>query len=444
MRAACARRRRPAGFDYPGLNVGVIAVPANPSLADKLGSIAFPATDAYRADIAARPARGADAAAGWLTVASLVEHAALVPASEAAEMLASAVALAREQIGEAALARLGAIEWGDADRVPSDAIVLLTDAMQGADMLHLAGATLDSLLAAEHALGPVQRGRILAKRARVAWKLGMLDEAEARYRLVERIGRQQANAELKARAAVGFVALAQLRGNYPDVRRHARRAVRLARQSGLRSLIRNAHSGMLIAAAVARSLDDALLHGWEVYRASVGDPVQEAEVLQNLGQALLDAGHTDTARAVFSSVVSRQVPPRILLPALGGLALSSAVAAHRESVLWAARQARSIGEREVPRYALASALVECAIALARIGERGESDALRGEGLRIARAHGFHEVIYRAEDLETSVAEQREPPPTLRGRAAAVVRELEWMEPERLPEKIALAVGSADG
>jgi tetratricopeptide (TPR) repeat protein len=269
----------------------------------------------------------------------------------------------------------------------------------------------------------------------------MLEEADARYRRVEHIGRSQQSAELKARAAIGFVALAQLRGNYPDVRRHARRAVRLAEQSGLRSLIRNAHSGMLVAAAVARSLDEALVHGWQVYRASLGDPVQEAEVLQNLGQALLDSGHTDTARAVFASVVSRRIPPRILLPALGGLALASGDE-HRASVRWAARQARSIDERAVPRYALASALVECAIALARIGDHDESEELRAEGLRIARAHGFHEVVYRAEDLEASVGNEREAPAALRKRSAAVVRELEWMEPEHLPERIALAVGSS--
>lgn len=430
--------RRQVSVD-PSLNAVVPTVTTKP--AETITPIARAATDAFRADVAARPEPGAESAAVWLTVASLVEHAALVPETEAAVIVSRAIELARDAIGETELARLGTNEWGEQDRVPSDAIVLLTDAMQGADMLHLAGATLDSLLAADRELGPIQRGRIVAKRARVAWKLGMLEEAEARYRDVARLGRREGSAELRARAAIGFVALAQLRGNYPEVRRQARRAVRLAANTGLPSLIRNAHSGMLIAAAVSRSLDEALLHGWEVYRASLGDPVQQAEVLQNLGQALLDAGHADVARAVFSSIVTRQIPPRILLPALGGLALSSGDATHRDGVLWAARQIRSIDERAVPRYALASALVECAIALARIGERRDSDALRSQGLRIARAHGFHEVAYRAEDIDPRVSSEHEPPPTLNKRAAAVARELEWMEPERLPERITLAVGS---
>ena len=417
-------------------------MPTRTATPDEHSPIGRPATDAYRADVAARPERGGEAATAWLAVASLVEHAALVPEPEGRAMLDRAVVLAREQLGVAALARLGDVEWGETDRVPSDAIVLLTDAMQSADMLQLAAATLDSLLAADRALGAVPRGRIIAKRARVAWKLGMLEEAHDRYRSVERIGRREGNAELQARAAIGYVALAQVRGNYPGVRRHARRAVRLAEQTGLQSLIRNAHNGMLIAAAVARNLDDALLHGWAVYRASLGNPVHEAEVLQNLGQALLDSGYTDTARAVFAAVVSRHVPARILLPALGGLALASGDAVHRESARWAARQVRSLDERAVPRYALALALAECAIALARIGERSESETLRKESLRIARAHGFHEIIYRAEDLEASIAQRREPPPPLRKRGAAVARELEWMEPERLPERIALAVGPA--
>jgi tetratricopeptide (TPR) repeat protein len=377
-------------------------------------------------------------------VASLVEHAALVPDPERATLLERAAALAREQIGETELARLAAGEWGEGARAGSDAIILLTDAMQAADMLHLAATTLDALLAANESLSSVQQGRILAKRARVAWKLGSLDEAEARYRTVERIGRRQGNPELEARAAIGFVALAQLRGNYPEVRKQARRAVRLAEQTGLRSLIRNAHSGMLIGAAMARSLDEALVHGWAVYRASAGDPVQEAEVLQNLGQALLDAGHTQVARAVFSNVVSRAVPPRIMLPALGGLALASADAEHRDGVRWAARQVRSFDERSVPRHALASALVECAIALARIGDGRESERFRGDGLQLARAHGFHEVVFRAEDLEATVSRERVAPPALRSRAADVVRELEWMEPDQLPERVTLATGPAAG
>ncbi|HET7373430.1 MAG TPA: hypothetical protein VFJ20_08580 [Gemmatimonadaceae bacterium] len=350
--------------------------------------------------------------------------------------------MARQSIGEAELARLAANEWGDAEGPASDPIALLTDAMQAADMLHLAGATLDALLAADRSLSPVQQGRIFAKRARVAWKLGQLDEAEERYRKVERIARREHSTELAARATIGFVALAQLRGNYPEVRRFARRAVRLAERTGIRSLIRNAHSGMLIGAAVARSLDDALIHGWAVYRASAGDPVQEAEVLQNIGQALLDAAHTEAAHAVFSTIVSRAVPARIMLPALGGLALSSAETGRREQVVWAARQIRSFDERSVPRHAMASALVECAIALARIGERRESDLLRARGLAFAKAHGFHEIAYRAEDLDAGVAKERRSAPSFQKQAAAdVVRELEWLKPDRLPEHITLAAGS---
>jgi len=407
-----------------------------------LGAVARPTSAAYRADVGARPERADEPADAWIAVASLVEHAALVDDSERAELLEHAASIARQSIGETELARLAANEWGEAEGAAFDPIALLTDAMQAADMLHLAGATLDALLAADRSLSAVQQGRILAKRARVAWKLGQLDEAEARYRKVERIARREHSIELAARATIGFVALAQLRGNYPDVRRFAWRAVRLADQTGIRSLIRNAHSGMLIGAAVARSLDDALIHGWAVYRASAGDPVQEAEVLQNIGQALFDAAHTEAAHAVFSTIVSRAVPPRIMLPALGGLALSSAATGRREAVVWAARQIRSFDERSVPRHALASALVECAIALGRIGERRESDLLRARGLAFAKAHGFHEIAYRAEDLEAGVDKQRQTAPSLHKRAAAdVVRELEWLKPDRLPEHITLAAGS---
>ena len=67
------------------------------------------------------------------------------------------------------------------------------------------------------------------------------------------------------------------------------------------------------------------MHGWTVYQLSIGDPLDEAEVLRNLGE-LLDAGLGEKPLvSVFSAVVSRPLPARgTILPCLGGLALASA------------------------------------------------------------------------------------------------------------------------
>jgi tetratricopeptide (TPR) repeat protein len=405
---------------------------------DRFGAAARSAAAAYRADLASRPVREEDVPDTWLEVAVLVEHAALVESAERSVLIARAESLASKRIAEAVLRQSAAEEWGDPSPRPLEAIILLVDQMQAADMLHLAAATFDALLATADRVDAITRGRVLAKRARVAWKLGQLEQAEDRYRAVHQLGRRERSLELQARAAIGFVALAQLRGNYPEVRRQAERALGLAERCGIKSLIRNAHSGLLVAAAVARDLDGALVHGWAVFEASAGDPVAEAEVLQNIGQALLDAGHAATAYAVFAALASRVVPPRIMLPALGGLALAAVVSEKGAVVSWAARQVAGMHEDAVPRYALASALVECAIALHAIGERRPAEQLRDRGERIAARHGFHEVTYRAAELESLLQKRVEPVAELGAAAAAVARQLKWMQPARLPERVALA------
>jgi hypothetical protein len=76
--------------------------------------------------------RAANSAAEWLTVATLVEHAGMLPGAENAELLHQATDLALAAIGDAAMERLAASEWGNIDRSPLDAIIVLTDAMQQA------------------------------------------------------------------------------------------------------------------------------------------------------------------------------------------------------------------------------------------------------------------------------------------------------------------------
>jgi tetratricopeptide (TPR) repeat protein len=203
--------------------------------------------------------------------------------------------------------------------------------------------------------------------------------------------------------------------------------------------MREAHSGLLITAGVAKRLNEALLHGWTVYELSVGDPIDEAEILQNLGQALLDSGFSDTARAVFAALVARELPVRIMLPALGGLALASAASGHAATTEWAADEVERVDRLLAPNYALASALVECAVALSRIGRDDASERCRQAALRLALAENYYEVAYRAEDLDRSNLTARGAPSrALTKRAARIARALEWMEPQQLPAHVALA------
>ena len=401
------------------------------------------ATAAYRADLGARDQPFGAVDGDWITVASVLEHATLVAEPARSELLREAVERATGIIGETEVQRLAAREWQDRDRGASEAIVFLSDQLEAAGAFTLAGTLLDALLEADGSLNVVQRGRILARRARKEWKAGRLDNAADRYTHVESLGRRSKSAELKARGLIGFVALSQIKQNAAEMHRYAKRAAHLAEQSGLRRLTRDAYTGLAIAAGLDLRIDDALVHGWTVYQLSIGDPLDEAEVLLNLGYMLFVSGFVDVARAAFASVVPRELPARWILPALGSLALASAASTHDLTTEWAARQLLRVNPLTVPRFDLASALSEAATALARIGRSKSSLRCRDAALDLARQYGFPALVAQLEGLDGSIPAPSVSPTTiLNKRAANIARELSSMEPTEMPQHLAFAAASA--
>ena len=400
------------------------------------------AASAYRADLAGHRDQFGAFDHAWITLATLLEHAALVPVDHREELLRDAIELAREIVGETELHRLGAREFQNRDRTPAEAIVLAADAIHAAGALNLAAVLFDALAAADTSLNVVQRGRILYYRARVALKQGEIDEALFRYRQVETSGRDARRAELVVRGLLGMGAVAQMRGNYPQLARRARRAAALAERAGLVRLASQARAGLMIEAANAHRFDEALVHAWYVYEASTGDAVDEGEILSNIGQLLLEAGHVHGARAAFASVVSRALPVRILLPALGGLAISSGASDDVSTLDWAVREIERIEEMAAPRYPVAEALLECATALAGQGRPADAERCRKRALKLAVTHGFHEVAYKADAPDPSaIACAATATHAFRNRSADIAREVVGMEPKRLPSHVAMATAS---
>jgi hypothetical protein len=373
----------------------------------------------------------------WITVATIVHHAATAEAPRKQPLLRDAIELTLEIVDDDILSTVGQREWGMRDRCSCEPIILLAKVIADAGAFRLAGVLLDALLRADESLNAVQHGRILAQRARVAWLSGEIEDARARYAFVETLGRRARSPELKVRAWNGFTALAQMRGNFPEMRSYARRATRLADRNDMRALSRTAHYGLLVAAAVDRHFDEALIEGWKVYELSLGDPIDEAGALQSLGQVLLDSGHSGVGVIAFSAVCARPLPARILLPALGGMAMASAAAGHEATMEWAVREVRSMRRSAAPRYAVTSALLECARALELVGRATEANACTTESLALARRFGFYEIEVRAEAL----LQQREKhqhasiPARFRKRTASVVRKISSLEPPRLPEHV---------
>jgi hypothetical protein len=177
---------------------------------------------------------------------------------------------------------------------------------------------------------------------------------------------------------------------------------------------------------------------------SVGSPRDEAEILQDLGQVLLDSGHATEARAAFAAVLTRPLPVKFLLPALGGLAVASALTDQPETTRRVAREALRIASVDAsPRYAVAYTLLEVATGLRLIGELRRAERLSSVALELAERHGFHEVVIRAEALARSLqTRSSEPQARWNDRAEAVAKQIAAMEPKRFPARVGAVVASA--
>jgi tetratricopeptide (TPR) repeat protein len=387
---------------------------------------------AYRADTAGRSAPFGFQDDAWLVIASELHVAAAASGDAWREALYGAIGSVIDLFGDEFIDAHAEREWKD-DLGYVEALMVLADVMQEAGAFNLAACLLDDLLAAATDITKLQRGRILAQRARLDWRLDRLDDATERYEAIHALGRRIRSPELKARAANGLSAIAQQRGNYPDMALHSSRAAAIAEKHGYPAIARVAHYGLMVVSAKHQNYSQALREGWIVWTLSRGHELLEAEILQNMGQLLLEAGHSPSARSCFASAVTRTRSPALLLPALGGLALASARSNAEATVEWSVREIWRAQTLSVTRYDLATALVEAAIALSTVQRLEEAARYREAGASIARAAGFHEIVFRTE----SIADPSAPttPAPLDREARRVVDDLRELEPGELPEHV---------
>lgn len=287
------------------------------------------------------------------------------------------------------------------------AVLELAVEMEEAGAYHLAFATLSSFRAQRPSEDGLERGRALALQARISWKAGDIVGAEARYHTLAREGRDIP--ELRVRAYLGQAVVAQLRGNYPALRRHAARAARVARTNGLHSLEGLAHHFLMVAAVAAGDLSAGLVHGWRAYQSAAGERVEEAERLLNLAQLLLETHRPLEAAAGFRAALQLRPRLRIALPSLGGLAVSAASLGQHDTVRSVYRELTRIAPTASLPYHVATAWTELSAALVRIGDVGSSKRASALAGALAREHGFHEVSHRLEiiDAERRGSERRD-------------------------------------
>lgn len=279
---------------------------------------------------------------------------------------------------------------------------LLAEQMEGYSAWHLA---LSVLAIAERTLdpGPLDVGRIRAHRARIQWWCGAMAEAEASYRTLLRFARRVNEPELLARGQLGLAAVNHQRGNHPAMVRWAKRGLAVARQAKLLALDAVAHHFLMIDAAERGDYARALAHGWTAFETAHGHPVREAEGLLNLAQLLATMGQYRTALAGFVAALERDPPPRIALPAWGGVATSASSLGDRRITQHAAARIGKLAAVPGWQFARASALAEVTFALERL--KLDATQPRRAAMALAEEHRFNKISYRlAAMAETEAGE----------------------------------------
>ena len=265
---------------------------------------------------------------------------------------------------------------------------VLAERLEEASAWHLALSVLD---VAERALDPdaLDAGRLRAQRARILWKSGAVDDAEASYLELLRLGRRHDEPELLARGYVGLAAISQLRGNYPEVARWAKRAAAIARGQSLAGLGALAHQLLMVSAGQRGDHARALTHGWTAFQTVHGDPAREAEMLVNLAQLLVRMDEHHTALIGFVAALEREPPARVALAAWGGVVSIASQLGDRRIARLAAERVRQIAAAPDLQHARASALAEAALGLERLGM--DAIAWRQAALSLADEYRFHEI-----------------------------------------------------
>ncbi|MEP6998855.1 MAG: tetratricopeptide repeat protein [bacterium] len=331
----------------------------------------------------------------WLNVGALLEHAAMLPAAHRASYLETIARAVRDVIGDAAW------ELGHNTDPPTvlDALSLesrlriFCEAIEDAGALEVSDAILAAYVAAADAMSPLERARIEAVRARLAWKRGELDVADERYRRVARMARRTDSDELRARALNGRAILARLRGNFPESRRHGRRAVAVAERAGLNRLASTAHHALMVVAAKAQLFDAAVAHGWQAFLRADKDAALEANALGSIGQLFLDAGHPDIALSAFLSVLARNPAERIRLPAVGGLAMAAARLGRRDIIDAITAEFVAGSASTAAPYDAASVALDLSRAHQILHDGAYVEIFRARARAIAEQFGYHEIVH---------------------------------------------------
>jgi tetratricopeptide (TPR) repeat protein len=314
---------------------------------------------------------------------------------------------------------------------------LLADQMGEAGAFWLAFSTLGHVRLAAAGAPLRDLGLATADQAWVARSLGDLDSADELYDAVTALGEKHGDSELQSRALLGKGVTARVRGNYPRARKYLVEGLRRAESAGLTDLAAVGHQGLLIAAATAGDHQTALVHGWAAYELAAPSPERQAEILINLAQVSLLAGHARAARSGFLASMSRTDQLRFRLPCLGGAAVASAALGDSGMLTTLARVAEeSVSATALP-FETASVLKSLLDAYRLAGDSVRAEEYRLRARALARKNGYFEIVLATESAEAATPKPRPAVAPLSNESLNVIHSLETLETEPAAGALAL-------
>jgi tetratricopeptide (TPR) repeat protein len=282
-------------------------------------------------------------------------------------------------------------------------------AMEEGAFLRLAHSVLASLSVLIPDAMHLERGRVIARRARLARIQGAVDVAQGWYEEVQRMGETHGLPDLVGRAGIGYGVSAQARGDFPTARAFYESVLSMDGAAADSRAV--ASHGLMHCAVAAHDYDAAAQHAWAAYQGA-SSQIEQTDMLIDLAQLLLDAGHPAAALRGFAAAIAREPHPRAALPALGGAALAAVADCAGRDDERARMRARSVvrtvnhrvdalvvalGDGAALPFESTSALIEMSEALTAVGDAAAAGRAAWRARALAIRHKFHQLAHRLDE-----------------------------------------------
>jgi tetratricopeptide (TPR) repeat protein len=338
----------------------------------------------------------------WLQIGTVFDRLRMLPVSERAAYARGTAGLwetAERVTGAARFARVGAVmaEWsGEAPALDGFRELLWAVEQVEADgALWLSAHSLVSTQRLVQSGNELRWAYAAAQLGRMLRSVGHLSAADRQFHLAAEHAEKQKDDWLSIRTVLGLGVVSQARGNYPAAHDHYERASMLS--TGHPDLLLAARIGLVSTSLTRGAHNEALQYARAVVESGMGERDEHAvEVLAMLADFGLEVGDFPAAMRACSAAMLRR-PPRRKHPFFQrGLMISASILGDEALALASATEMERTVDQIANRWERAFSRLVVGRVLARHADNERGHRQTVLALAEAREHGFHEIVWKAE------------------------------------------------